>query len=631
MNNDDDRSSSEMKGHVNRLTIERLRGGGLPAAEVLTLFQHLAGCGECALLARDEAGVDRATSELRKAAFTDEEHPALEGELFAYADGTLPVDRRADVEEHLMHCRVCREDVADAVRARQTMTRPPASHQWWLAAAAAVALAIFATLMWTRLDRVAPAQPIATPIRSMAVLPLKNADSAGGDDFLAVALADSLATQLGDIPALQVRPMSAVLASQNAANLAVDSLIEGRFTVAGNLVQVTLWLTDSRTGRSLWVGSMSGPRDNLLDVVENVSSQTLLALNQKLGVQRSGHASAPRSLNPTAFEEYLKARAINQSLIPEKHAEEIAHLQRAIALDPQFAAAYADLAIAIDLSHSRGFDGEARPERYAREAVRLDPNLAAAHLALGRALFATRFRESMHEYVAAVRLNARDPQTISILTSFLVASGDVPQAECVINRLRDIDPTSQEWLIRGYWYLNLLDAESARRSAAGPLATKSHELIGCDIAAAACVLQGDLVQADQYAARASRILPASYIPASLEALIAAARGDRITALNKLQAYSEHASRNRWAAMRQAMTYARLGDHAQAVQWTKRSADLGNHSWYVLKKHPWMQPLQSDPVFTATLQQMRADLDEAEPDMLSVYESICGPELRRGGR
>ena len=631
MNNDDGPASSDMKGHVSRSRLESLRAGGVSAAEVLTLFKHLAECGECALLARDEAGVDRATRELRRATFTGEEHPALESELFAYADGTLPADRRAPVEEHLTHCRVCREDVADAVRARQTMRRPPASYRWWLAAAAAAALAIFGTLIWTRANRETPVRAITNPIRSVAVLPLRNSGAVSADDFLAVALADSLATQLGDVPALQVRPMSAVLASRNVASLAVDSLIEGRFAVSGNIVQITLWLTDSRTGRSLWVGSMSGPRDNLFDVVENVSSQTLIALNEKLGVQRSGNASVPRSLNPVAFEEYLKARAVNQSLIPEKHAEEIAHLERAIALDPQFAAAYADLAIAIDLSHSRGFDGMPSPERYGREAVRLDPNLASAHLALGRALFATHFRESMHEYVAAVRLNARDAQTVSILTSFLVASGEVPQAECVINRLREIDPSSQEWTIRGYWYLNLLQPEPARRAAADALAMKSHELLGCDIAASADVMEGDLAQADKYAARAGRILPTSYIPVSLEAMIAAARGDRATALARLQAYSADAGRNRWAAMRQALTYAKLGDRAQAILWTRRSADLGNHSWYVLKTHPWMHSLQDDPVFAATLQQIRNDLDGAKADMLGVYETICGPALRQGAR
>jgi len=637
MNNDDGHASSDMKGHLTASMIDHLRRGKLPPAEVLPAFRHLAECDACALLARAADSVDRAAGTLRNAIFTDEEHPEVENELFAYADGTLLAGRRAAVEEHLTHCRICREDVADAVRARQEMKRPSASQQWWLAAAAAIALALFGTLLWTRANRSVPEKPaaISIPIRSVAVLPLQNIGSitgnGKGDDFLAVALADSLATQLGDIPALQVRPMSAVLASHNVASLAVDSLIEGRFNVTGNLVQITLSLTDSRTGRNLWTGSITGPRDNLSDVVENVSTQTLGALNDKLGVQRAGHASAPRSGNPLAFEEYLKSRALNQSLIPEKHAEEVAHLERAIALDPQFAAAHADLSIALSLGQLRGLNDAAQAERLARDAVRLDPKLPAAHLALARALFATDFRRSMLEIVAALRLNARDSQTMSILTSFFVLSGDEKRAECLIRELPKVEPNSQEWLVRGYWYLNLFDPEAAKRAAAAALATKSHELVGCDIAASACIMKGDLDEAEKYAARAEAIMPGSYIPSSLAASIAAARGDRANALRHLQAFSAEASRNRWAATNTAIVYGKLGDRAQAVHWTRRARELGGHSWYTLKNHPWLRDVQDDPEFQATLEQMRADLDFARADMISVYETICGAELRRDER
>jgi len=637
MNNDDGRASSDMKGHLTASMIDQLRRGKLPAADVLPAFRHLAACDACAFLAREGNSVDRAAGTLRTAIFTDEEHPEIESELIAYADGTLPAERRAAVEEHLTHCRICREDVADAVRARQEMRRPSASQQWWLAAAAAVALALFGTLLWTRVNRAVPEKPaaISIPIRSLAVLPLQNGggiDGAGkGDDFLAVALADSLATQLGDIPALQVRPMSAVLASHNVASLAVDSLIEGRFSVTGNLVTITLSLTDSRTGRSLWTGSVTGPRDNLSDVVENVSTETFGALNDKLGVQRSGRASAPRSNNPLAFEEYLKARASNQSLIPARHAEEVAHLERAIALDPQFGAAYADLSIALSLGQVRGLNDAAQTERLARDAVRLDPNLPAAHIALARALFATDFRRSMLEIVAALRLNARDSQTMSILTSFFVLSGDEKRSQCLIDELPKVEPNSQEWLVRGYWYLNLFNAEAAKRAAADALATKSHELVGCEIAASACIMQGNLDQAEKYAARANAIMPGGYIPSSLAASIAAARGDRATALRQLQTFSAEATRNRWAATNTAIVYGKLGDRAQAVYWIKRAQTLGGHSWYTLKNHPWLRDVQDDPEFQKILEQMRADLDFARADMISVYETICGAELRRDGR
>jgi len=627
MNNGEGPASSRTE-HVNRTTIERLRRGQLSADELLTATRHLAACADCAVVARETPGVERAARALRIAEFADEEHPDLERELFAYADGTLPREQHVAVEEHLTHCRICREDVADAVRTRRSMRRRPA-YPWWFAAAAALGVVLIATLIWNRLAPVVAPHAI-TPIQSVAVLPLHNSGSGKSDDFLAIALADALTTQLRDVPALQVRPMSAVLASRkNATSLAVDSLIEGQFAVSGNIVTITWWLIDSRTGKNLWTGSITGPRDNLMTVVENVSAQTLLGLNERLGVQRAGNASAPRSLNPIAFEEYLKARAVNQSILPEKHAEEVAHLQRAIELDPQFAAAYADLSIALSLGQQRGFNDAAQAEHYAREAVRLDPNLATAHLALGRVLFPTNFRQALLECVAALRLNAKDSQTIAVLTSFFVATGDAQEADCLIAQLPDIEPNSQEWVTRGYWYVNLLNAAAARRAADDALATKSHELIGCDIAANAYLLEGDAAHAQKFAIRAATIAPASYIPASLEAMIAAFNGDHATALRQLQAYSGEASRNRWAAIRQAITYGRLGDRAQSLTWAKRAVQLGFRSWFLMKNHPWLRGMQDDPEFAATLQQMHADLETTMPAMRDVYQSICGPGMRNG--
>jgi tetratricopeptide (TPR) repeat protein len=234
----------------------------------------------------------------------------------------------------------------------------------------------------------------------------------------------------------------------------------------------------------------------------------------------------------------------------------------------------------------------------------------------------------MLEIVAALRLNARDSQTMSIMVSFFVLSGDDQRAECLIRELPKVEPNSQEWLVRGYWYLNLFDPERAKRAAVNTLATKSHELVGCDIAASACIMKGDLDQAEKYAARAAAIMPGGYIPSSLAATIAAARGDRAAALRHLQAFSAEASRNRWAATNTAIVYAKLGDRAEAVHWTKRARALGSHSWYTLKNHPWLRDVQNDREFQATLQGMRADLDFARAEMISVYETICGAELRR---
>lgn len=519
----------------------------------------------------------------------------------------------------------------------RTMPRPSWLRMTVIALALAVCIAAFLAIR----ERTATPPPAPTPastaIKSMAVMPMQNIANSTRDDFLTVALADALTTKLQQIPSLQVRPTSAVLEFRNqkldaktlSQKLGVDGVLEGHFLSAGNLVRVNLQLTDSRTGYSVWADSIDGRREDLLKLIDDVSTRTVSALNQKLGVQQTGHGSEPRSSVPAAYEEYLKARALQQSLIPAEHAEQVGHLKRAVDLDPKFAAAYADLAIAIAVGQSRGLQNEPdaldKAERYARQAVRLDPNLAEAHLALGRTLVKSpeRFRESARENLAALRLNAKDTQAIWTLGSYFVSTGDQMQMQCIADYIVRLDPNSNEARTRGYWYVNAIDPEDAVNAATSALSSKSTELAGYDILANAYILSGNFEEAEKNAAKASALVPGHYIPKSLTAMLAAANGDKPATEAALQSFEAEAARNHWAAMRQALCYAKLGDRDKAILWANRSAELGNHSWYGWIKHPWFQPLQGDAEFQKIVGHMREDLDDVRDDVVGVYQLICG--------
>jgi serine/threonine protein kinase/tetratricopeptide (TPR) repeat protein len=483
-----------------------------------------------------------------------------------------------------------------------------------------------------------PPSSAPPPIRSMAVMPLDNISNNTKDDFLSVGLADALVTKLQQIPSLQVRPTSAISGFHNkkvdtktaADQLHVDSVLEGHFLAAGDLVRVNLQLTDSRTGYNVWADTIDGKRADLIKLIDDVSSRTVAGLNQKLGVQKSGNASEPRSSNPRAYEEYLRARATSGSLVPAEHQAEEAALRRAIALDSNFAAAYADLAIAMSLGQARGLDIGAdvteRAEFYARQAVRLDPNLAAAHLALGRVFvrLPDRFREAVRENLAALRLNPNDTTALNNVANYYVSVGDTQRVRCVGDRLISLDPNSNEAKIRGYWYVNAVDPDGALSNAAPALAGKDTELAGRDIRANAFILLGNLPAAEAETARITQLVPQHYLGKSLRAMIAAAKGDRATAEAALKSFEPDANRLHWAAVRQALVYAKLGDRDAAMHWVNRSADLGNHSWFAWVKHPWTQSLQTDPEFQTILGRIKADLDDVGGDVVGVYQLICRP-------
>ncbi|HVE70477.1 MAG TPA: serine/threonine-protein kinase [Thermoanaerobaculia bacterium] len=519
----------------------------------------------------------------------------------------------------------------------RTMRRP----RWtnvaiMIAAALLVAIAVFVA------QRASDTPPEVTstapppPIRSMAVLPLRNIADNKSDEFLSVGLADALVTKLQQIPSLQVRPTSAVLEYQGqktdtraaSQKLKVDGILEGHFLAAGDLVRVTLQLTDARTGFSVWSDTIDGKRTNLLELIDEVSERTVEGLNKEIGVETvTATVSEARSTNPQAYEQYLRARALGGSFNPDQFNAQIAALKRAVALDPRFAAAYADLAAAISLGASRSLstpEDMARAEWYARQAVRLDPNLPEAHLALGRVFVRDpeRFRESVREVLAALRLEATDTHALNSMATYFVSTGDLQMAKCIGDRLVKIDPLSNEALIRGYWYINAVDAEGAIQNAQHALANKETALAGHDIRGMAFILQGNLAEAEKEANAASDLVPRHYLGKSLKAMIAAARGDRAAALAHVRSFEPDAMRNHWATLRVALVYAKLGDNAEALAWLKRCADLGNHSWYALVKHPWLQPLQSAPEFQAIVTKIKSDLDDVRDDVIGVYQLMC---------
>ena len=233
-----------------------------------------------------------------------------------------------------------------------------------------------------------------------------------------------------------------------------------------------------------------------------------------------------------------------------------------------------------------------------------------------------RFRESVREVLAALRLESSDPHALNSMATYFVSTGDLQMAQCIGDRMVKIDPLSNEALTRGYWYLNAVDVDGALKHAQYALSSKETALAGHDIRGNALILQGNLAEADKEADAALALVPRHYLGKSMKAMIAAARGDRGTAVSAVRSFEGDAMRNHWAALRVALVYAKLGDQAEALAWLRRCADLGNHSWYALVKHPWLQPLQSAPEFQAIIGQMKTDLDDVRDDVIGVYQLMC---------
>src|SRR5258708_6068032 len=194
----------------------------------------------------------------------------------------------------------------------------------------------------------------------IAVLPLQNASAAKELDFLRLGLADDIATTLSFYPSLSIRPFAATskysgpdLDLQKAAReLRVSDLITGHFLVAGDNVEVTLEAVDAADNRVLWRVTLRGTTRDLTGVQEQIAARVQHGLIPALGVNTGPNASSNTSHNAQAYEFYLRAMShddapnsqdSSSSSDSSENKTAIQLLQRAVAVDPGYASAWAAL------------------------------------------------------------------------------------------------------------------------------------------------------------------------------------------------------------------------------------------------------------------------------------------------
>jgi DNA-binding winged helix-turn-helix (wHTH) protein/TolB-like protein/tetratricopeptide (TPR) repeat protein len=235
-----------------------------------------------------------------------------------------------------------------------------------------------------------PAKIQSTGPRPIAVLPLQNASAARDLDFLRLGLADDIATTLSSFPSLSIRPFAATskyagpeIDLQKAAReLRVADLVTGHFLITGENVEVTLEAVDAADNRVLWRVTLRGTTRDLTGVHEQIAGRVQHGLIPALGVNAGPSASSNTSHNAEAYELYLRAMSEDDSTnskdssFSAKNKNAIRLLQRAVALDPGYASAWAVLGHAYYYDSGLGDDSEgARLHAKAalQRAVALDP------------------------------------------------------------------------------------------------------------------------------------------------------------------------------------------------------------------------------------------------------------------
>jgi adenylate cyclase len=227
---------------------------------------------------------------------------------------------------------------------------------WILAGVGIVVAAIAGAAVWRwQLQPQQQTRPAAATaeqrgeLKSLAVLPFVNMSGDPANEYFSDGITEEILNAVAHIPDLRVASRTSAFAFKGknedigeiARNLRVNTVLEGSVQRMGDRLRITAQLIDAKSGYHLWSKRFDRETKDLFAVQDEIAQSIARAL--KLELTSGGKERAQRSgtENTASHEAYLKALEAHSGSDLNSRRAAIPLIDHAIALDPNFAAAYA--------------------------------------------------------------------------------------------------------------------------------------------------------------------------------------------------------------------------------------------------------------------------------------------------
>jgi serine/threonine-protein kinase len=467
-----------------------------------------------------------------------------------------------------------------------------------------------------------PAAPVR--IQSLAVLPLENPSN--DSEQLGDGMTEALTTDLGRISALRVISRTAVMrykgttksAPEIARALGVDAVLEGGIQRAGDSLRVDVRLISATSGYQLWAQRFDEEMEKRFAVEDAISRSLVSALKLSVTSSEERELHTPPTTNGEAYDYFLRGKIHARTETPAEDSVAIGLFKHAVALDPEFAAAYAELAHAYGLRilWFAPRDRNALEEALvaAEKALRLDPHLAEGHYARGW-LLATpashwAYEQAIQELRRAIALNPNLADAHDWLGVVYWHIGVLDKALVEFRKVLALDPGNR---LAEHRMAVVLDYEGKYGEGLRILRTVPREFNPSIVTyhfAWTLVLSGRSEEAsaviDDYL-RTNPQDPGGVITGA-RALLRAKAGNRRGAeedIKRAEQLGQGFGHFHHTAYSIAEAYALLRQPRLAVDWLRRAVDDGLPCYPLLASDPMLDSLRQDPGFLALMVDLKA--------------------------
>lgn len=290
---------------------------------------------------------------------------------------------------------------------------------------------------------------------SIAVLPFANMSSDEDNEYFCDGLAEELLNALSKIDDLKVAARTSAFSFKGkntnvgeiAKALNVGTVLEGSVRKSADRVRITVQLINAADGYHLWSERYDRELKDIFDVQDEITLAVVGSLKVKLLGEERTAMLKHHTQDPEAYEFYLRGQSHFNRWTPVDFQKAIENFERAIAIDPAYASAYAGLADAyteLTFFSFSSVDARKMATDAAQKALQLDDGLAEAHnsAALVKLYFDWDYPSAEAEFKKAIALNPGSSAVRMWYGWFLGLMARFDESLRELRQARELDPLS---------------------------------------------------------------------------------------------------------------------------------------------------------------------------------------------
>jgi adenylate cyclase len=421
---------------------------------------------------------------------------------------------------------------------------------------------------------------------ALAVLPFDNISPDQETDYFSNGLTEELIARLSVLSEIDLvsRWASMQLKERKHDIRAIGAELGARYIVGGSVrrfqdsVRITVQLVDVATNRQIWGNTYKGKLDDIFDIQEQVAQQIAEALKLKLSFSERVSLTKRNTVNAQAYDLYLRGQDYLYRLTKRSVERAIQLYEKAIELDPRYAAAYAGCSSAYGQMYwlfIRDSKYRDRAQELSFKALMYDNNLAEAYTAMGVSYFiGGKLEEAGASSRKAIELDPDDFIAHWTLGRIHFTTGEFEQAYNLYRRVIELKPG----FLSAYQDLKMTCERLGRQDEADLARTSLLERLPNHL----------LQNPDDARAHILFAVSLAELNKPEEALRECAQALELSPGDPVMLYNC------------TCLYSRLNEPHRAIDTLRQAIAVGyaNFSW--IKQDPDMNPLRDNPEFQALI-------------------------------